>query len=290
MEAGRASRTAAQNALFRALEARQRADRRVTDDQLAVRFLPPEYRVLAELGRVPALRSTIEAFIDHRWPCVRGGVVARTRLLDDTIGQDLTSVSQALILGAGFDSRPYRLQEMATVQVFEVDHPDTQAAKKRTVARFNGTPPRHVRYVPVVFGTDDLAEELARSGFVQGATSLVLWEGVTNYLDAESVDETFRFLADAVASGSPVLFTYVHRGMLDGSARFEGAATTLKAVQRSGEPFSFGFDPAKLTSYLAERGFEICWDTPVSEVGDRYYTGRMPPLPAYYHVVKAVKS
>jgi methyltransferase (TIGR00027 family) len=289
MEPGRASRTASQNALFRALAARQRADRRVTDDQLAVRFLPPEYRVLAEIARVPALRTAIEASIDHRWPCVRGGVVARTRLLDDTISEDLASVTQALILGAGFDSRPYRLPGMATVQVFEVDHPDTQVAKKRTVSRFNGTLPRHVSYVPVVFGTDDLAEMLARSGFVTGGASLVLWEGVTNYLDAESVDGTFRFLADAVASGSPVLFTYVHRGMLDGSATFEGAATTLKAVQRSGEPFSFGFDPAELISYLAGRGFEVRWDTPVSEIGDRYYTGRIPSLPVYYHVVKAVR-
>jgi methyltransferase (TIGR00027 family) len=261
----------------------------VADDQLAVRFLPLEYRVLAELARVPALRTAIEAFIDHRWPCVRGGVVARTRLLDDTISEDLSSVSQTLILGAGFDTRPYRLPEMATVQVFEVDHPDTQAPKKRVVARLNGALPRHVHYVPVVFGTDDPADALAHSGFVRGAPSLVLWEGVTNYLDAESVDGTFRFLADVVASGSPVLFTYVDRGMLDGSASFVGAATTLQAVQRLGEPFTFGFAPAELTSYLAERGFESCWDMPVSEIGSRYYTGRLPSLPAYYHVVKSVK-
>jgi hypothetical protein len=28
---------------------------------------------------------------------------------------------------------------------------------------------------------------------------------------------------------------------------------------------------------------------PVSEIGSRYYTGRLPSLPAYYHVVKSVK-
>jgi methyltransferase (TIGR00027 family) len=289
MKPGRASRTAGQNALFRALAARQGADRRVANDQLAVRFLPQEYRVLAELARVPALRTAIEGFIDHRWPCVRGGVVARTRLLDDTISEDLSSVSQILILGAGLDTRPYRLPEMATVQVFEVDHPDTQATKKRVVARLNGDLPRHVRYVPVVFGTDDPLDALTHSGFVRGAATLVLWEGVTNYLDAESVDGTFRLLADVVAPGSPVLFTYVDRGMLDGSASFDGAATTMSAVQRMGEPFTFGFDPAELTSYLAERGFEVRWDMPVSAIGGRYYTGRPPSLPAYYHVVKSVR-
>ena len=47
MRAGQASRTARQNALFRALEARRPADDRVADDPVAAAFLSPEFRLVA---------------------------------------------------------------------------------------------------------------------------------------------------------------------------------------------------------------------------------------------------
>src|SRR5437764_1003412 len=105
----RSSRTARQNALFRALESRRPRTARMADDPLAVRFLTPEFRLLAELARLPPLRRLIEIVIDRGWPCARAGVVVRTRVLDEVIAEALPRVEQFLILGAGFDSRAYRL-------------------------------------------------------------------------------------------------------------------------------------------------------------------------------------
>jgi methyltransferase (TIGR00027 family) len=285
---GQPSRTAVQNALFRALEARRPARRRVADDPLAVRFLTPEFRVVAGLAQVRVARTLIEAFIDHRWPCVRGGVVARTRLIDEKVAAELPKVQQAVILGAGFDSRAYRLPAMRRVMVFEVDHPATQAAKRHVVQRGVGTAAGQVRFVPVVFGTDDPAAKLADAGLEPGAATLVLWEGVTNYLAPEAVDATFTFLAAVLGTGSPVVFTYVDRGIIDGTAAFEGADTTLRAVRRVGEPFTFGFDPAQVACYLAARGFDLEWDTKVSDAAASLYpAGKCPRVPAYYHVAGA---
>jgi methyltransferase (TIGR00027 family) len=284
MRAGQPSRTARQNALFRALEARRPAADRVADDPLAVRFLSPEFRVLAGAARLPSARRLIESVIDHRWPCVRGGVVARTRLIDEAVAA-LPRAEQALILGAGFDTRAYRLASLREVALFEVDHPATQAVKRRTLLRTGAQRLDGVRFVPVVFGADDPARELADRGFVPGLPTLVLWEGVTNYLDPGAVDATFRFLASAAGPGSPVLFTYVDRGILDGSAVFEGAETTMRAVRRVGEPFTFGLDPGEVPGYLAERGFELEWDIPVRDAAERFYpAGACPSAPAYYHV------
>lgn len=288
MRTGQPSRTARQNALFRALEAGRPSADRVADDPLAVRFLTPEFRALAVAGRVPPARRLIESVIDRRWPCVRGGVVARTRLIDERVAVALPGVEQVLILGAGFDSRAYRLAQLRDVAVFEVDHPATQAAKRRILRRGSGRLPANVRFVPVEFGADDPAAELAGRGFVSGAPTLVLWEGVTNYLDSASVDATFRFLASAIAPGSPVLFTYVDRAMLDGSADFEGAATTLRAVRRVGEPFTFGLNPREVSGYLGDRGFELESDTVVRDAAERFYpAGACPSAPAYYHVVES---
>ena len=144
--------------------------------------------------------------------------------------------------------------------------------------------------MPVVFGKDDVGHELAAAGFTADVPTLVLWEGTTNYLDASSVDATFRFLAEVLSSGSLVLFTYVDRGMLDGSAKFAGAETTMRAVQHIGEPFTFGFAPTELASYLADRGFRLSWDETVADAARRLYApGRCPTVPSYYHVVKAAR-
>jgi len=290
MRPGQASRTARQNALFRALEARRPPRDRVADDPLAVKFLSPELRSIADLAYFPPFRRLFEAVIDHRWPCVRAGVVARTRLIDETVLAVLPQVEQVLILGAGFDTRPYRLEGMQAAAVFEVDHPATQAAK-REILRRQSRSTAHVSFVPVVFGRDDPARELATSGFEAGAPTLVLWEGVTNYLDADSVNATFEFLSGAIGSGSPAVFTYVDRGILDGSADFAGAVTTMRAVRHVGEPFTFGFVPGEVPAYLVGRGFEMVWDEAVDEVARRFYPpGQCPSVPAYYHVVNARRN
>lgn len=291
MKEGRPSRTAHQNALFRALEARRAPTARVADDPLAVRFLPPDYRLLAELARIGPARRLTEAIIDRRWPGPRAGVVARTRLIDETIAGHLPAVGQVLILGAGFDTRPYRMAAMATQRVFEVDHPLTQQDKKKTLARMPGGLPAHVYYVPVVFGRDDPGDALVGAGFVTGQATLALWEGVTNYLDDASVGAAFSFLTAALGPGSPLLFTYVHRGIIDGSAHFRGAREAMEHVERLGEPFTFGFDPAELPTYLRDRGFELAWDVAVSDAARCYYpNGNLPPVPAYYHVVESRRT
>jgi methyltransferase (TIGR00027 family) len=288
MRAGQPSRTARQNELFRALEARRPPADRVADDPLAVKFLTPEFRALAAAGRMPPARRLIESVIDRRWPCVRGGVVARTRLIDEAVAAALPGVQQVLILGAGYDSRAYRLAQLRDTAVFEVDHPATQAAKRRILRRGSVQIPASVRFVPVDFGADDPAAKLAEGGFASGKPTLVLWEGVTNYLDPVSVDAMFSFLASAIAPGSPVLFTYVDRAMLDGSAAFEGAATTLRAVRRVGEPLTFGLNPKEVPGYLSDRGFELESDTVVRDAAERLYpAGACPSAPAYYHVVES---
>ena len=98
----------------------------------------------------------------------------------------------------------------------------TERPKRHVVQRGVGAGAGRVRFVPVVFGTDDPAAQLADAGFEPGAATLVLWDGVTNYPAPEAVDATLTFLAAVLGTGSPVVFTYVDRGIIDGIAVFEG--------------------------------------------------------------------
>ena len=198
MREGRGSRTAEQNALFRALESTLPESRRLFEDHLARTFLTWPLTLVARLAVVPGLRELVPWLIDNRWPGVRSSVVARTRLIDDAIAASLGEhLEQFVILGAGFDSRAHRLPCLRGITVFEVDHPDTQTTKRKVLERVLSVPPKHVRFVALDFNQRDLASAMAAAGYRESARTFILWEGVTNYLTEAAVDTTLRWCSDA---------------------------------------------------------------------------------------------
>jgi methyltransferase (TIGR00027 family) len=113
MKEGHASRTAEYMALFRALESSRPRGRRLFEDPLARHFLSRPLGLVARAAAVPGVRNFISWFIDHRWPGARSSAVARTRFIDDAVIAGLREhIEQVVILGAGFDSRAYRLPAM----------------------------------------------------------------------------------------------------------------------------------------------------------------------------------
>lgn len=257
MREGRASRTAEHNALFRAIESWLPERRRLFEDPLARRFLTWPLSLVPPLARVPGLREILLRFIDARWPGVRSALVARTRLIDATLEARLgRGIEQLVILGAGFDTRAYRLAGLERLAVFEVDHPDTQARKRRALARVFPALPKHVRLVASDFERRDLESVLGAAGYRETARSFILWEGVTGYLREAAVDSTLRWCARASA-GSLLLFTYLHRDVLTRPDAFVGTPRLFAALERAGESFRFGIEPSELPGRLARHGLVL---------------------------------
>ena len=111
------------------------------------------------------------------------------------------------------------------------------------------------------------------SGYRPDLRTFFICEGVTHYLPADTVDAVFRFVGRSAAR-SQLVFTYIHRGMLDGSTRFVGADNTLATVRRAGEPYTFGFEPAELPPYLAARNLVLVEDVGAEAYRARYLTPR----------------
>jgi methyltransferase (TIGR00027 family) len=267
-----ASKTAEYMALFRALESfRRPAGARLFEDPFAVGFLRPSLRSVVRLSRLPFGNSPVAWFIDWRWPGARASGIARTRLIDDALTDALRrGFGQVVILGAGFDCRAYRVRDIERTRVFEVDLPATLAAKKDLLKRMLNGLPAHVAFVEIDFNRQTLDEVMEAAGFDRRARTFFIWEGVTNYLTEEAVDATLRYLARAGAPGSRILFTYIHPGVLQNPAGFAGAQKSVSVVERAGERWTFGIDPADLPSYLADRGFELIEDIASLEYRARY--------------------
>jgi methyltransferase (TIGR00027 family) len=262
VQEGRSSRTAEYMALFRALEGRLPARERLFVDPLAQRFLGAPLRAAVELARVPGVARLACRFIDRRWPGTRTSAAARTRWIDDRLAAAVAvGARQVVILGAGFDARALRLAALAACTVFEVDHPATQARKRRLLG---ARAPGHLRFVATDFARGELGAAMASQGYKAQRRSVVIWEGVTNYLSEAAVDETLRWCATA-AAGSELVFTYVHEDVLRDPGAFHGTAHLLRSLAAAGEQWTFGLDPRRLAGYLGARGLELVEDVGAAE-------------------------
>jgi methyltransferase (TIGR00027 family) len=258
-------------ALFRALESVRPPGRRLFEDPFAIRFLRPRLRLLVSLSRLAPAGRLIHELIDSRGPGARTSAVARTRFMDDVVERSLADgVAQVVILGAGFDARPYRMPSMARALVFEVDHPATSAVKQATMRAALGREPTHVRFVEVDFQTDSLAAAMPARGYLEERPTLFVWEGVTNYLSEAAVSETLAWCA-AAAPGSRLLFTYVDRRVLEAPESFHGTAKLFATLKASGERWTFGLDPAAAAGFLAERGLALELDRGAAEYRAQCY-------------------
>lgn len=288
MKAHSPSRTAEHNALFRAIECARRPSDRIVKDWIAEEFLTPSFRLVAKLSRNPSCAALLCKYIDFRWPGSRTSLIARTRLIDGYVASAVTNgIPQIVVLGAGFDSRAYRIAGAERAQFFEVDHPNTSRVKKAHIARVLRALPEHVKFVELNFQQDLLPESLQSAGFNPLQRSLFVWEGVSNYLTEGAVRSTLSFIG-SLAQGTALVFTYVDRAVLENPEHFVGGSEVQKAFARLKEPWTFGIQPSRAADFLEECGLELNYDLSAAEYRSQYYkaSARIKGY-EFYHVVLA---
>jgi methyltransferase (TIGR00027 family) len=264
------SRTAEYVAFYRALETDEPQREPLFRDALAEAFLPCRLRAALRLARVPPLRAALLAYADRRALGARSSAICRTRFIDDLVRREAADgARQLVILGAGYDSRAHRLSELAAETVFEVDRRETQLHKRAILDRLARPTNRCVVYIEVDFQRDDLAARLAAAGWDRAARTTFVWEGVTNYLTERAVEDVVAFVGGA-APGGALVFTYVHRGVIEGSTWFDGGDKLLANVRRLGEPWTFGLDPSGCASFVARFGLAIEEDLGANDYRARY--------------------
>jgi methyltransferase (TIGR00027 family) len=287
------SRTAEYMALFRAVETAEPPGRRLFEDPYAIPLLSGTLKALASIARISVIGKLVPALLDFGWPYTRSSAVVRTRLIDDLVREAIRAGSQQLVLlGAGFDSRAFRLEEAKDLRIFEADHPATQRAKRERLKTNFRQPPANVNFVEVDFEKDNLELKLNEAGFDGKIPAVVLWEGVVSYLSEPAVNANLAVLARLLAPRSRLILTYVHRGALDGSLKFRGARRWKSWVGRSGEPFIFGFDPVTLAKTLGQHGFLLQSDVSTAEAAWHYCVanGRIESGSELYRVASMIRA
>ncbi|MHC4778340.1 MAG: SAM-dependent methyltransferase [Planctomycetota bacterium] len=256
MERKSASWTAEVVAAFRAAETIRENDRAVCRDEFAKHFLRPAFRFLTRWRWLSRLALWLA--VERKFPGTVGNIVLRVRYFDDCVEKRLQEgIGQVVILGAGYDTRAYRIPEFSEgVRVFEVDHPRTLEDKMEKVRSVFQELPRHVDYVATDFLEGDLARKLGEAGYSETEPTLFLMEGVTMYLSAAAMDDTLAFVRDRSGENSSILFDYARASVLDGThPSKELARAFLETHRKKGEPFTFGIPRAEVETFMARRGF-----------------------------------
>jgi methyltransferase (TIGR00027 family) len=305
MDTGTASRTALMAAFFRA-DHHKRDHPKIFDDPFAELLLSPSVIESIEAGLLaraaqdipdllassPDRRGALSRLLRHM--AAPAAILARARYAEDRLFEAIRGgAGQYVMVGAGLETFALRHPHLVdSLQVFEIDHPSTQAFKRQALSRAGIAPPSNLHFVAADLEAVSMADALSGCSFEPSVRSVFTWQGVTAYLTLGAVRETLRSIRSVAAPGSLLLFSY-----LDGDAFRAGKASErvrhmIESTRSLGEPSITGFDREVLEAELAAARFDLIEDVDPAEQERRYFSGRADGYHAteHFHVACAAPS
>jgi methyltransferase (TIGR00027 family) len=256
-------------ALIRAYESRKPEDERICYDPYAIRFISPE--TLALMTRYPEQFKAEMDKYNRLMPGLANSLIARVRYFDDVVTAAADEgLGQLVILGAGYDTRAYRIDGLKHARVFEVDHPDTVKMKMEKIREIFVSLPGHVTYVSADLETVKLGRRLEESGYDRSKKSLFVMEGLLYYLSPGVVDETLAFIARNSSKGSAILFDYGRNREGNPAA---GDINGSNFARQQGEPVKSGIT-GPIETFLAGRGFSGIRNLDSEDYKKAYFHGK----------------
>jgi methyltransferase (TIGR00027 family) len=239
---------------------------------------PFSARIAGEHGMALAARFC------ERSPQLGGMVAARTRHLDLQIMDFVRAGGRDLVLlGTGYDMRPFRLSLPAGTRIYELDFPTVLVDRERRLDEFGVQDPPHMQriQVPIDLRITTLANALA--GIVDFTSPIfIAWEGMSMYFEEAEVRTMLGGMAPLLRNNrSRLWLDLVDEQAVLNPDIFPEVKAFMAGMQMLGEPFVFGVKSAK--EFLESNGFR-CHQTASSDV---FLTERNDPVYSIYHFCTA---
>ena len=250
------------------LIARQRAAHQLIDhgsilnDPFAMTILQEDEREVLHFANAHPFASIGRLF-----------TTARSRIAEDAAASAVDKgIRQIVILGAGLDTFAFRNPHGGRhIQIYEVDHPATQAWKRERLARAQLAAPPSLVFVPVDFERDDLGKMLVDAGFQQNSPAFFTWLGVVPYLTLDAVGTTLDYIASI--QNSEVVFDYMEPPQAFSEEMKASITKRAEQLERIDERWASRFDAAGIEAMLRPRGFCAFEDTTFQEIALRFGHG-----------------
>jgi methyltransferase (TIGR00027 family) len=272
MKKGQSSRTAEAAAALRANHIRNALDP-VFSDPFAFSLTSSSWQKLLESA--PIVKILNSRFINQTLGLLTGQVVGRSRYAEDLLHQAIhRHIEQYVLVGAGLDSFTLRQNiDNSNLKIFEVDHPDTQAAKQQKLAQL-GSMPRNVEFVAINFEQESISDALRRSSYQSTAAGFFSWLGTTHYLEPQTTLNTLNSIANVAASGSEIVLDYsIPYTELNGIERI-GSLGVSQFTRLLQEPLIGQFIPSVLHDAVKKMRYEVIEDASGHTLNERYFNAR----------------
>ncbi|KPU46328.1 leucine carboxyl methyltransferase [Oxobacter pfennigii] len=269
-----AAKTGAGPTFLIAAEQYYSEEQRVINDDFAIKMLSPGLRTFVSLMRFPKMRQWMIKGSERDIPGMWAGMLIRKRYIDEKLRDSVPNMSAVVNLGAGADSRFFRIPELKNIPVWELDQSAIISSKGSQIAKALTVFPKNLFLTPIDFDHDSIADVLSSKGYPKNAMTFFIWEGVTQYLTQEGIESVFDFLSNAEA-GSKLAFTYVLKDFIQGKVMYDWEKAYEKYVLKD-KIWVYGINPDELPSVLEKYGWRLIEDKSSADLADSYIkpTGR----------------
>jgi methyltransferase (TIGR00027 family) len=161
-------------------------------------------------------------------------VVVRTRFYDDFVrAASADRCHQIVVLGAGLDTRAFRLEWPASTRLFELDLPDVLAFKQRVLSKERAES-RCTRITVEVDLEEDWSTDVIAAGFESSACTAWIAEGLLPYLSDHDAERLLVAVSELSSTGSRLALDHAADDSLLSQARAIPTMDEITAMWKNG--------------------------------------------------------
>lgn len=236
----------------------------IVKDSLAYKFLPLSMKIFVWFTRFDFFRHWLENSAEKSIPGMWLGMLIRKKYIDDLIFSLDSNIEAIINLGAGYDTRLFRLK--TELPIYELDQENNIKKKKKLVKKSFEKIPENIQLIATDFSINDLTQQLEDFDYDFSCETFFIMEAVTQYLDKEAIHETFEFLSKA-NKNSQLVFTYVRKDFIDGEEMYGWSSAYEKYVEKG--IWKFGLLPNDVPTFLKNYGWTVIEDLSYDELSKR---------------------
>jgi methyltransferase (TIGR00027 family) len=203
-------------------------------------------------------------------------LIARTAYFDNLFVNALNkNIPQIVLLGAGYDTRAYRFAKLNnSTKIIELDAPTTQNRKKKCLGKSKIEISSKVVFASINFNRESLKIVLEKAGYDSNKETLFLWEGVSYYIEPESVNATLELVRNYSHNESIIAFDYVISVPIEKHHNYYGVIELVQymANRHPNERGKFAIEEEKIESFLEQQGLKMVEHLKNREIENRFLT------------------
>lgn len=162
----------------------------------------------------------------------------RTPIFDQHIQDQLPNITQIVSMGAGYDSKGFNSVKNNKITLYELDMSEIQKLKIEALKKANIFNDQVV-YVPVDFNHESWSDKLLEAGYKTDEKTIFIYEGVTLYLNEETVIQSIEDVDKITCEGSSLVFDYYSKQFVEKTMANKKSSQYLSGMNES---LKFGVD------------------------------------------------